>query len=184
MGRPKATLELEGRSFLRRVIEALQGGGCDPVLAVVAASETRVREEAERIGVRTLVNPDPGEGPITSLRIALNALGPHVDGLVWLPLDHPLVTAGTVATLIAEATRSNAPLTLPVHDSKRGHPALFRRALFPELLDPRLEGGARVVVHRHLEEARLVQIAERGVIEDVDTPEAYARIRATVERSA
>ena len=176
MGRPKALLDLEGRTFLHHVVHALAAGGCDPVLAVVAEGDDAVADEARRVGARTLTNPDPGEGPITSLRLAIAELGDSVDGLAYLPVDHPLVGPKTVARLLAEARSSAALLTLPMRGAKRGHPAVFRAAIFPELLDPSLEGGARIVVHRHLPHACLVEIEDPGVITDIDTPEAYAEI--------
>ncbi len=176
MGRSKALLELDGRTFLHHVVNALAAGGCDPVLVVVAVGDDAVADEALRAGARTLTNPDPGEGPITSLRLAIAELGDSVDGVAYLPVDHPLVRPETVATLLAEARSSEALLTLPLRGAKRGHPAVFRAAIFPELVDPSLEGGARVVVHRHLPGARLVDVEDPGVITDIDTPERYAEI--------
>jgi len=184
MGRTKATLELEGRTFLERVVGALRGGGCDSVIVIVDGSDPVVRAEAERLGVTTLDNPDPGEGPITSLRLALAALPDDVEGIAWLPLDHALVDQSAVLRLIEAATDSGADLTLPMHGQKRGHPAIFRHTLFAELADPGLEGGARTVVHRHLETACLVDFDNPGVIEDIDTPEAYARVLSNLTHEA
>ena len=48
-----------------------------------------------------LENPDPAEGPIASLRVALAALGSEVEGVAFLPVDHPLVAPETVAKLVA-----------------------------------------------------------------------------------
>ena len=176
MGRSKALLELGGRTFLHHVVHALEAGGCDPVLVVVAEGDDAVADEARRGGARTLTNPDPGEGPITSLRLAIAELGDTVDGIAYLPVDHPLVRPESVARLLAEARSSEALLTVPMRGTKRGHPAVFRAGIFPELVDPSLEGGARVVVHRHLPDACLVDIEDPGVITDIDTPEAYAEI--------
>jgi xanthine dehydrogenase accessory factor len=183
MGRTKATLELEGRTFLVRVVDALRRGGCDEVVVVVDRSNQEVRLEAEQLGVTVLENPHPGEGPITSLRLALSGLSTDVDGIAWLPLDHALVDDNAVRRLLEASTVSGAPLTLPMYGAKRGHPAVFRRTLFPELTDPALDGGARTVVHRHLEDACLVAFDHPGVIEDIDTPEAYDRVRASLEAS-
>jgi CTP:molybdopterin cytidylyltransferase MocA len=178
MGRPKGILELGGRSFLERVTTALRDGGCAAVTVVVADSEPEVRDEAERLDVRVLVNPDPGEGPITSLRLALSETPADVDAIAWLPLDHALVEPADVRTLLEASRASGAPLTLPVHRGKRGHPAIFRRALFGELADPALEGGARTVVHRHLDKACLVEFPDRAVVVDIDTPDMLERVRA------
>lgn len=180
MGRPKGLLEVGGETFLSRTIRALRSGGCDPVLVVVADRNPplteRLAANAERAGARVLLNADPGEGPITSLRMAIHELGDSVAGLAYLPVDHPMVRPDTVAALLAAAHGDEevASLTVPTHRGKRGHPAVFGASLFAELTDPALEGGARAVVHRHLERARLVEVDDAGVIIDIDTPEAYA----------
>ncbi len=176
MGSPKAMLRVNGETFLARTVRALRGGGCEPVLVVVAEGQHALAAEAAAAGARVLTNPAPGEGPITSLRLAIAALGNSVDGFAYLPVDHPMVRADTVATLLEAARTESAPLTLPTHDGKRGHPAIFGSALFDELADPALEGGARTVVHRHLPRAVLVEVADAGVLTDIDTPEAYAAV--------
>lgn len=180
MGRAKALLRLHGETFLERVIRALADGGCASVVVVVAVGENLIADEAHRCGATVLVNPDPGEGPITSLRIALDSVADSVDGIAYLPVDHPLVEADTVREVLDAATESGADLTIPVVGDKRGHPTVFRRLLFAELLDPTLEGGARAVVHRHLESAWLVPLADSGAIRDIDTPEAYADAQSAV----
>jgi molybdenum cofactor cytidylyltransferase len=122
------------------------------------------------------MNPAPGEGPITSLRVALASLGTSVAGFAYLPVDHPMVRADTVAKLLEAARAADATLTVPMFEGKRGHPAVFGRALFEELADPGLQGGAKTVVHRHLPEALLVEVDDVGVLTDIDTPEAYTAV--------
>lgn len=173
MGRPKALLDAGGRSFVSAVVGALVGGGCDPVVVVTGPDQPEVARRAQASGALVLVNREPGEGPITSLRLALAALGSSVDGVAVLPVDHPAVLPETVAALLEAFAPGDAPLVLPSIGGERGHPALFHRRLFPELMDPGLEGGARAVVHRHLEKARLVAVDDPGALADVDTPDAY-----------
>lgn len=173
MGTPKALLDAEGRSFVSAVVGALVGGGCDPVVVVVGPGQDEVARRAKAAGALVLENPDPGEGPITSVRLALSAVADGAGAIVLLPVDHARVRPETVAFLIEAWSRQDAPLALPVHEGKRGHPALLGRALFPRLVDPSLEGGARTVVHEHLSGALLVEVDDPGVTLDIDTPEAY-----------
>jgi molybdenum cofactor cytidylyltransferase len=180
MGRPKALLELAGKTFLERVVAALREGGCERILVIVAEGDEAVEEEARRTGADVRVNPKPGDGPITSLRIALAEVDAVSDGVAYLPLDYPLVSSAVVSELIDEASSSGAGLTLPRHGLKRGHPALFGRSLFSELADPGLKGGARIVVHRHLETASIIDWPDATVVTDVDTPEAYEAVRASL----
>lgn len=177
MGRAKAALELDGRSFVQRAVDALGDGGCDEVIVVVPEGDAVVHAAALATGARVVTNPDPGEGPITSMRLAIGSLPGDADGIAWLPVDFPLVDAGVVSELRALAARERAPLTLPVlvtgEGRTRGHPPILGRSLFAELLDPELEGGARTVVHRHLAEAAFLETSDPGVVTDVDTPDEY-----------
>ena len=173
MGRHKALLPMAGSTFVRRVVHALKEGGCSPVLVVVQEGDVPAADEARAAGATVLENPEPGDGPLTSLRLALEALDDEVTGVVYLPVDHALVEPRHVAALLETAERSEAPLALPVYRGKRGHPAYFSRSLFDELLDPGLEGGARTVVHRHLERAALLDTDDAAVVIDIDTPAKY-----------
>ena len=184
MGRPKGLLELGGATFAHRVVRALQDGGCHPVYVVVDADDEALRGHVADMDVVVLSNPSPGEGPITSLRLALAAVPEGIEGVVYLPLDHALVEGAHVARLLDEARRTKASLALPVHEGKRGHPAYFARTLFSELLDPDLEGGARTVVHRYLSDACLVETEDPAVVADIDTPEAYRQALARFEAAA
>src|SRR5512146_2769157 len=67
MGRPKAGLELDGRTFLERCVSLLQEGGCRAVVVVVAAGAA-----PDLPGdVVQAVNPDAGSQQIDSIRIGL-----------------------------------------------------------------------------------------------------------------
>jgi len=186
MGQPKAALKLNGRSFIQRVVDALRDGGCDEVMVVVPEHDDAIGFAARETGARLLVNTNPGEGPITSLRLAIESLPDDVEAIAWLPLDYAMVDARIVRTLLGIATADAAPLVIPLHEysvdgtprEKRGHPAIFARALFAELADPALEGGARAVVHHHLASAALWRVRDPRVVTDIDTPEQYAAVIA------
>jgi molybdenum cofactor cytidylyltransferase len=67
---------------------------------------------------------------------------------------------------------------VPARAGKHGHPVLFARAVWAELLDERLEGGARTVVHAHA--ADRVEVAVAELAEDVDTPDDLRRLRERI----
>ena len=173
MGQPKALLQAHGETFVASAVNALRAGGCDVVFVVVPA-DVALKDAAAATGATVLLNPDPGEGPITSLRLVLAAGGGSAEGLVDLPVDHPLVRSATVASVIAAARATGAPLVVPTLQGDRGHPAYFSSVLFSELADPDLVGGARTVVHRHIEAATLLAVDDPGIRSDIDTPAAYA----------
>ena len=172
MGEPKALMEVAGKTFLQRVVDILLDGGCSQVFVVVP-HDLEIENEARSTHAMVLVNADPGEGPITSLRLALQQLNSKVEGILYLPVDHPLVQVDTINKLVRIATESESPLVIPTYLGNRGHPSFFRASLFEELNDFELEGGARTVVHRHLANASLIPVNDPGVMADIDTPESY-----------
>ena len=172
MGEPKALMEVTGKTFVQRAVDTLSLGGCAPVMVVVP-NDPDIESAAYSTHAHVLVNHDPGEGPITSLRLALRKLTSQLDGIIYLPVDHPLVQVDTIRQLLAVARESSAPLVIPTYLGNRGHPSFFRATLFTELNDPTLDGGARTVVHRHLSEATLIPVNDSGVLADIDTPESY-----------
>jgi CTP:molybdopterin cytidylyltransferase MocA len=47
---------------------------------------------------------------------------------------------------------------------------LFSRSCFPDLLEEELEEGARAVIRRYRDVSRDVDVADKGVTADIDTP--------------
>jgi hypothetical protein len=65
-----------------------------------------------------------------------------------------------------------APACVPVFQGQRGNPALFDRALFPELQRIRGDTGASELLERCADSIAAVP-AGRAVMVDIDTPEDH-----------
>ena len=175
MGTHKALLDAGGRTFIERVIQTHRAGGCGRVLVALPALDGPLAAKAVEAGAQVVLNPSPEEGPIGSLRAALRILDDSVEGVSFCPVDHPLVHEDTVRDLIDNFRQSQAPLVVPTFHGKRGHPVLFGRVLFEELLSDTLAEGARTVVHRHLEATVSVPVADEGTVIDIDDMTSYQR---------
>ncbi|MSR35593.1 MAG: nucleotidyltransferase family protein [Gemmatimonadetes bacterium] len=177
MGRSKALLDAGGgRTFLERACATLARGGCAPVLVVLRDPHSPEAAIARRVGARVVANPDPDEGPVTSIRRALASLSSAVAGVVILPVDHPLVEASTVEELLAAFDADPATAAVvPTHEGQRGHPVVIGKALFPEVMEDELPEGLRTVLRRDPARVREVPVDDPGVLIDLDTTEAIRR---------
>ncbi len=175
MGTPKALLDAGGRTFIERVIHAHQAGGCSRVLVALPTLDGPVAAKAVEAGAQVVENPSPEDGPIGSLRASLRVLDHSVEGVSFCPVDHPLIHEDTVQRLIDTFRQGQAPVVVPTFNGKRGHPVLFGRVLFEEILNDALPEGARTVVHRHLDDTRSVPVDDEGTIIDIDDMTAYRR---------
>lgn len=175
MGTPKAMLDAGGQTFIERVIHSHRAGGCGRVLVALPTLDGPLAAKAVEAGAQVVKNPSPEDGPIGSLRASIRVLDEAVEGISFCPVDHPLIHEDTVRQLIDVFRQNQAPLVVPTYNGKRGHPVLFRRMLFEELLNDALPEGARTVVHRHLDETSSVPVHDEGTVIDIDDMTAYRR---------
>ena len=68
------------------------------------------------------------------------------------------------------------------YGGRAGHPVLIDRALWPEAMALRGDGGARALVARHPGSLRLVEVGGAPP-EDVDTPDDHRRLTHRAERA-
>ena len=176
MGRPKALLQAGGRTFIRTILDALHDGGVPDAVVVVRPGQDAVVAEVAASGFgRAVENPRADEGQLSSLIAGLDAIDrPGVVAALVTLVDVPLIGASAVRLLLARAATSPAPILRAVHRGRHGHPVIFKRQLFEALrrADPAI--GAKAVVRAVAVED--VEASDPGVVEDVDTPEDYARL--------
>lgn len=177
MGRPKGLLPYRGVPFLRAVAAALLAGGVEELVAVLNPTVPGLREVLPADPrVRWVAAPTAPSGQIASLRTGLRTLSSSSEAVLVALVDQPAVRPETVAALILALRESGAPILLPIHQGRRGHPVCFARALYPELLEAPEEEGARAVVRRHRALLREVPVDDPGIHQDVDSPEDFARL--------
>ena len=175
MGRSKPLLEIGGETFVARAVRSLREGGCAPVLVVMPAGDGAVAGAAREAGALVVDNPDPASEQIDSVRRGLEGVPATAGAAAVLPVDHPLVRPATVATLVARWREEPRRIVRPVHDGRPGHPTVFPRPAW-EALRGDLPRGARSVVEDPAHPCEDVAVEDPGVVADIDTPEAYARL--------
>jgi CTP:molybdopterin cytidylyltransferase MocA len=175
MGTSKALLEVDGVSFLGRIITALREGGAGSVLVSVRDPEGPEGRETRTMGGIPVLNPDPGPGPISSLQTGLRTLPPDTPGVLFCPVDHPLFRPQTVEALIRTFRETSPPIVTPAFQGRRGHPVLFGCEVFPELMSEELPQGARTVVARYLDRRVVLDVQDPGILADINTPEDFHR---------
>ncbi len=177
MGRPKALLPYRGGTLLSHLCSTLLAADLSPVIVVVGAFAEEVATALPPSPrLRSVVNPTPAAGPLSSLVVGLSHIPKESDGCLLAPVDHPAVRPETVRRLLAVFAETGGPIVLPVYQGKRGHPVLFARALFPELQSAPPSEGARAVVRADPRRVREVTVEDPGVLLNVDTPADYERL--------
>lgn len=180
MGTPKLLLALGGRSVLRHVIDHARGSRCDGIVVVVGDAADRVAAEARGPGVRIVVNERYREGMGTSLAAGISALAPDCEAAVVLLGDQPYVTAAVIDALIDAHRTTGKPIVASRYGDGMGAPALLGRPLFADARRLGGDAGARLLIQRYPDQVAEVPLSAAAAV-DIDTPEEFARLRASVE---
>ncbi len=175
--RNKLVAQVEGKPVVRHVVEALLASRARPILVVTGHDHERVEAALAHLPVTFVHNPDHAAGMATSLRAGVAALPAECDGVLVCLGDMPRLSAPVVDALIeAFHPEDGRSIVVPVRGGRRGHPVLFARAFFPELLALEGDVGARSVIAAHPEAVVEVEVEEPGILVDVDTPEALREL--------
>jgi molybdenum cofactor cytidylyltransferase len=175
MGRPKALLPIEGKSFIERIVAELERTAVGKIIIVLGHDAAALRPKIEHLPVTIVVNPDYKKGQLSSLQAAVRYLSsaPPVEGMLVHLVDHPYLNAALVDSMIRRFYESHPAIVVPRYGGRRGHPVIFSASLFDELLEAPLEEGAKAVVNAHRDATVEVETAEAGITIDIDTPDEY-----------
>ena len=175
MGSPKALLRYRGRTFLDTLI-ALFCQRCAPVIVVLGADSKVIRGGVSH-DATFVFNPDYRTGQTSSMQCGLRALPAGCEGVLFTLVDHPAVSGATLDALVAVP---RPLIRVPRFEGRRGHPVWFSRALLPEFLALPATGAARDVVYGHVAETEYLDVADSGVVSDIDDPEAYSALLGAI----
>lgn len=169
MGTQKLLLDIKGRPMLEWVISSFKGI-VDEIVVVLGHSPEALVPYLERLGVKWVVNVDYLNGMITSVKVGLNVLK-DFDAVFVALGDQPVVEVGFLKKAI-EAWKNGAKIVCPIFKGKKGHPVLFDKSLFDEILSLGKDQFLRDVIHRHKDSLRTIESGE-WAITDIDTPESF-----------
>ena len=108
------------------------------------------------------------------------AVSPDATGWLILPGDMPAVQPSTLLAVARELGQH--PVAYAQHRGRRGHPVGFAAELYSELVLLDGDEGARRLVARY--PAYGVEVADAGVLVDIDTPADLDRLRAEAATAA
>ena len=163
----------DGQPLVAHVAAKFLNAGLSDVLAVTGRDAAQVAEAVAPLDVKCAHNPDYATGEmLSSVKVGLGALSRQLAATFIQPADMPCVPAEVIRQLAAE--HEPGWNLAPRFEGRRGHPVLLDRAYWRAMLD--LPAGSMPRDALRGTRLRLVDVADEGVLLDVDTREAYERV--------
>jgi molybdenum cofactor cytidylyltransferase len=175
MGYPKPLLKIGERSFVEVIVGTMLEV-LPRVIVVLGAHAARIRPViAPDQRVTIVENPAFTRGQLSSIKVGIEHVPIDSDGVLVHLADHPTVRADTFRAVITAYSQGGHPIMIARSGGRRGHPVIFDRSIFSELLRAPESEGARYVVNADPPRVSYADVDDTGVVLDLDTPEDLSR---------
>lgn len=103
----------------------------------------------------------------SSIRAAVETLGPNADAILFLLSDQPLVSTPVLNALIDSFRQDPNRIAASSYSNTVGVPALFPKQYFPDLAALAGDAGAKTVILRNLNTISKIPFPEGSI--DIDS---------------
>ena len=172
----EATPPREGRNdqtFLEHIISVLRNSDVDRITVVLGAGADKIKQSADLSGTNIVINKDYQKGQLSSLIAGIKENPKDTEAILLCLVDNPFIIEDVINKIVHTFKETNSPIIVPVFDKKRGHPTLFSKSLFGELLNAPQDKGARHVLYSNEDKVFELEVSDRGILIGINTEDDY-----------
>lgn len=157
----------DGNNLLRATLLRAQEAFAD--VRVVLKTEDDAHALAIPPGIQVVRAAHAHQGMGSSLAAGISSLANSQASAVAVLLgDMPWISGATLRQLRAHAHADR--IVVAYCDGQRGHPVLFGRRFWPELMQLQGERGAKGLISAYPQQVIEVALDDNGILQDVDRP--------------
>lgn len=172
MGDFKPLMNLNGKTPIERCINLFKNCGINNIIVVTGHLNYRIKENLKE-NIISVINDRYSEGMFSSIQAGLGVLPKATDAFFLLPVDIPSVKEHTVKRMMKSYEEIDDGILFPTFNNKKGHPTLIPSSLVKEILTKNPEGGLRDILNVYKEKWYYEEVADRGILLDMDTKEDF-----------
>jgi uncharacterized domain HDIG len=181
MGEFKPLMNLAGKTPIERCINLFRKFGMKDIVVVTGHLNDKVEEkikdiranEKQKNNVRIVKNNRYSEGMFSSIQTGLKILSLDIDAFFLLPVDISSVKESTVKKMMERYENIDDGILFPTFNKETGHPTIISCSLLDEILLRNPEGGLRDILNEHKDKWYYEELADRGILLDMDTVEDF-----------
>lgn len=181
LGPPKQLLPFRDTTMLGWVVaQAQSAASLDEIIVVLGRAADEIRGRVDFGAARVVENPVFSEGCSSSYRAGIASLNPQSEAIMIILGDQPGITP-EIINLLAESWRhQEAPIALCSYRGRRGHPMIFAKSMFDQLIDLHGDKAAWKLVDANSDAVQEVHL-DLPFPDDVNTPADFERLATAAE---
>jgi len=177
MGHNKLLLPWGDSTVLARTMANAKASAVADVWVITGHERDKTEAIAGESNVPTIFNPDYANGMLTSVQTAVRRLPSTVEAVLVVLGDQPMVGPAVIDALLQAYAGIQHGLIAPTYRGRRGNPVIIDRRYFAELLALPPTAAPRALLERHPDDIYYVQFDDDAILNDLDRPEDYERLR-------
>ena len=178
MKRPKLLLPWGKGTILESVVDAVQANDVAGIIVVTGAFHRQIAMLMDPQRVKLAFNPDFENGSmLCSLQTGLRALPGSARAALVALADQPMINKEIIGRLLKEFRSKRPCFLVPSFQGHRGHPWIFDRQYFDEIMALPAETTMRDFLNLHAPEITYLNVGSDSVLVDIDTPDDYRRFQ-------
>jgi molybdenum cofactor cytidylyltransferase len=185
IGQNKSLLRLNEKTIIETNLDALTAAGVYEQIVVLGYEPGEVIEVIRpRLGkVKIALDLTYEKGMTSSVQTGFIVLS-NVDAAFLILGDHPILDPNLIIqmTQLMESNKDEPLIVSPIHRGTKGHPLLFSKKLFLELLSLQTSQTIYEVVNAHMDKLLTFEAPEWTIM-DVDTHQGYARLEGLAKKA-
>ena len=174
MGACKPLLPFGESSVIATAVTSFRQAGISDIRVVIGYHGDKILPVLKELQVRPIWNERYAEGMFSSVLAGVQTFDDQIKAFFLLPVDTPLVKRYSLKTMIRLYRQTGAAVIYPTFRGKRGHPPLIDQQCFDHILAADGVGTLKNILEVFSPLAMEVELPDRGLILDMDTPEDYA----------
>ena len=179
-GADKLLEEVDGQPLLRRQAAQARAATAGPVIVTLPPRPHGRYAALSDLDVTALPVPNAAEGMGLSIAAGIKALPEESPAVLIVLADLPDLTAEDFTSVLEaiDLYPNSRVWRGTTSQDKPGHPIAFHASVFPQLEALTGDDGGRRIVAENKDRVTLVPLPGNRALNDLDTPEDWARWRA------
>lgn len=161
--------------MIQRVVRTALASRLDHVAVVIGHRAPELQQILNKFSSRQdfsiVWNPDYEKGMSGSIKAGLRHVMHQYPSIMLMLGDMPGITADMIDRLIDQFRATDREICVPVYKGRNGHPVLFGKSVYPEILQLQGDIGAREIIAARPQKVFCAPVDNHLVLMDIDTPE-------------
>jgi len=177
MGKNKLLLPYRKHTVIEESLFQLTESGLDEVIVVTGFQMEKIRkliEDRFEKKIKVVYNENYNSGRAESIKCALRNIDERSDAVLFMVADKPSIKSGLIKKALDEFKRKSPSMLYVETPHGRGHPVIFSKSLFDDLMEFEGEPTGNAVFEKYRDDT-IVNKDESPQV-DIDTIEDYNRI--------